>query len=260
VLSLLTAGKGRTLSAAQLLAACGLLGVSDNATRVSLSRLRREGRIAQAERGSYRLGAASFELAELAGAWRSRARCRRSFHGQYLALLTADLRRGDRTTIRRREHAIEVSGMRTWRHGLALRPDNLDGQGRALTERLKTLGFPDAVDMVTVSLNPDQEVSVCALWDVAAYEREAKRLTLEVHKFLRAGERLSTERRAKQSFWLGDEVIRFLLRDPLLPETWCDPSLVTDLTQAMEELDLRGHAVWADVLAEVGVRLPRRTR
>jgi hypothetical protein len=54
-----------------------------------------------------------------------------------------------------------------------------------------------------------------------------------------------------RSFWLGDEVLRFLARDPLLPESMADPEPRRALAEAMSTLDEQGFALWSSMLEEL---------
>lgn len=251
-LTVLTAARGHPLSAAQILAAGELLACSPNAMRVALSRLLADGSIAQHERGTYVLGTAFADVGAHVRAWRTGFAKQVAWKGRFVAVLVHALPRRDRTSARRRDRALALAGFRAWKHGVVLRPDNLAGGRAALADHLAKLGLDPDAPVVGLELDEARTKEVFGLWDVAADRARAVALEADVQKFVAQMDKRPPERVAAESFWLGDDVVRFLVRDPLLPEHVCDPAPRRALATAMGILDERGVAVWWEILMRAG--------
>lgn len=277
-LGLLGAARGRSLPVQALVKGGEILGVSGNAMRLTLSRLAARGDLRTEGRGRYVLsdlrrnavahvrtylggepGPQSGRRAPQAkpgsdeGGTTRRTTgfaARVPWQGRFLGVLTGDLSRRQPTDVARRERALLLSGFRAFRHGLWVRPDNLAG-GRVVVEgHLRRLGLDRDAEVITVELDGGQLREVEHAYDVAADEREARRLSTRVHQFL-AKKPQATAKVAAESYWLGDEVLRFLASDPLLPESMADPEPRRALAAAMSVLDERGFALWSSMLEEL---------
>lgn len=251
-LTVLTAARGHPLSAAQILAAGELLDCSPNAMRVALSRLLSDGSVAQRERGTYVLGRAFADVGAHVRAWRTGFAKQVAWKGRFIAVLVHALPRRDRTSARRRDRALALAGFRAWKHGVVLRPDNLKGGREALASHLAGLGLDPDAPVVGLELDAARTEEVFGLWDVAADRARALALEADVRSFVARMDKRPPARVAAESFWLGDEVVRFLVRDPLLPEHISDPGPRRALAEAMAELDARGVAIWWEILMRAG--------
>ncbi len=258
-LALLGAARGHALSAPALVGAAELLGSSANAMRIALSRLVASGDLVLEARGRYALSSERIGPFAHVRTFRTGFAERCAWHGGFVGVLTADLPRRNGALVRRRERALALVGMRMLRHGLALRPDNLEGGVPVVAAHLARLGLDDGAEVIGVTLDARQVREVEALYDVRADTARAVALEAKVRTLLaRMGTR-SKRKDAAESFYLGDEVLRFLARDPLLPESMADPAPRRGLAAAMGTLDERGHALWASLLEELE-REPKRKR
>lgn len=251
-LTVLTAARGHALSAAQILAAGELLDCSPNAMRVALSRLLSEGSIAQHERGQYVLGGTVADVGAHVRAWRTGFAKQVAWKGRFIAVLVHALPHRDRTSARRRDRALALAGFRAWKHGVVLRPDNLAGGRIAIAQHLAKLGLDPDAPVVGLELDDARTNEVFSLWDVAQDRARALALEADVQAFVERMEKRPAARVAAESFWLGDEVVRFLARDPLLPEAVSDPGPRRALAKAMSVLDERGVAIWWEILMRAG--------
>ena len=250
-LAFLGASRGRALSAATLVAGGEVLGVSGNAMRLSLSRLSARGEIVPETRGRYVLSPMRRSAIAHVCTFKTGFAARVPWKGGFLGVLLGDLSRSNTALVARRERALHLSGFRAFRHGLWLRPDNLAG-GRVVVEgHLHRLGLDRAADVVEVRLDSGQLRDAERGWDVAGDEKKARELGARVQRFLRASRNATTKKAAVGSFWLGDEVLRFLARDPLLPESMADPEPRRALAEAMSTLDEQGFALWSSMLEEL---------
>ncbi len=244
VLSLLSASRGQALTATAFVRAGEVLGVSGNAMRVALSRLSANGEIIAQSRGEYVLPERRRQAVAHVRRYRQGFMPRVKWSGAFVGVLTADLSRRNATQVSRRERALQLAGFRHFQHGLWLRPGNLEGGKTALANHVKELGFEDKADVIEVTLDEAQRRQFMRSYDVAGDEKRAKALLGRVKHFLRE----FSPGLAKESFFLGDEVLRFLARDPLLPDQLADTKPREELAAAMEALDERAFAVWHDIL------------
>jgi phenylacetic acid degradation operon negative regulatory protein len=250
-LSLLGASRGRALSAPVLVGAATLLGVTPNAMRVSLSRLVATGEVKPAGRGRYTLAPGRLGAVAHVRTYRTGFAARVAWKGGFLGVLTAALPRRNATQVQRRERALLLAGFRLFRHSLYVRPDNLKGGAVLVGAHLARLGLDRGADLVEVWLDGTQRKVVEAQWQVDADARQASALTARVRACVKAMPTQPWRRAAAASFWLGDEALRFLARDPLLPESLADPEPRQRLAEAMSALDERGYALWKTILDDL---------
>lgn len=249
-LSLLGASRGRALSASALIGGGELLGASSNATRIALSRLASSGDAVVESRGRYSLSAERRVAYAHVRTYRTGFAARVPWKGGFVAVLTADLPRRNPTAVRRRERALDLVGMRSYRHGVHIRPDNLEGGRAVVAAHLTSLGLDDEADVVGLALDATQVRAIEALYDVKKDVARASSLEAKVRAMLDGIDIRPKRDLAIESFWLGDEVLRFLARDPLLPESIADPAPRLALGDAMAELDEKAHALWMNLLTE----------
>lgn len=250
-LALLGAASGRPLSATALVGAAELLGSSGNAMRIALSRLVSSGDVELAGRGRYQLASAALAPVAHVRTFRTGFARRVAWKGGFLGVLTADLPRRHPTLVRRRERALDLVGLRLLRHGVFVRPDNLEGGMAVVAAHLARLGLDEEADVVGLTLDASRIRVVEKSYDVPRDTARAVALEARIHTLLgRMGGGKTRQRDARESFFLGDEVLRFLARDPLLPESLADPAPRRALAEAMTTLDARGHEVWNAMLDE----------
>lgn len=250
-LALLGASRGRSLSVPALVGCGELLGVSSNATRVALSRLASSGDVVAEDRGHYALSDARLRAFSHVRTFRSGFAARVPWRGGFLGVLTADLPRRNAALVRRREQALALVGMRAHRHGLHVRPDNLEGGRVVVAAHLLRLGLDDEAMVIGVTLDTAQLREVERRYDVRADAARATGLETKVRKLLAGRSRRPKRELAVACFFLGDEVLRFLARDPLLPESMADPAPRSALAEAMSTLDEEGHALWRGLMDEM---------
>lgn len=251
-LALLGAARGRSLSAPMFVGAGEILGVSGNAMRVALSRLSTSGDLVTEERGRYALAPSRRGAVAHVRTYRTGFAARVSWSGGFIGVLTAELPRKNAALVNRRQRALELSGFREFRHGLWVRPDNLEGGRAAIAAHLARLGLDDAAEVIEVRFDASQLKQVEKAWAVSADATRANALTTRVQRLVASMAKRPIHTVAAQSFWLGDEVLRFLARDPLLPASIADPEPRRRLADAMSTLDERGYATWQSLLEELG--------
>lgn len=245
ILNLLLGGGGGPLSARAAVASCALFGLRENTVRVALVRLAAAGLVEAAGRGAYRLGPNAAQLAADVATWRSAGQRLRDWDGGWIAVHAGPLGRSDRAALRARDRALGLLGLRELDRGLYLRPDNLAGGVDAARERLFRLGLePDAAVFVARGLDAGREARARALWDGAALDRGYHDTCRRLDEWLAHADGLELDVAAREAFLLGNEAIRQLVFDPLLPAPLVDAGARRRFIDAVVRFDAAGQAIW----------------
>jgi phenylacetic acid degradation operon negative regulatory protein len=256
ILNLLLGAGGDALSARDAVAACALLGIQENSARVALARLTAGGFLSASGRGTYTLGPAAQPLAEEVSTWRSASVPVRDWNGDWIAVHTGGLGRGDRVALRARERAFGLLGLAEFERGLFLRPDNLSGGVGAVRERLSRL-MPHAGFTVFVARAFDsaRDETARALWDGLALNNRYRTQANTLDSW--EASRLPLENAARESFVRGNNAIRERVFDPLLPEPMVDTAARDNFFAAVRRFDAVGQAIWQTFLCGVRSRAPQ---
>lgn len=267
LLNLLLAADGRTISAREAVAACALFEVGEGHARVALTRLVAGGLVEPVGRGAYRLGPAAADLAAEVAGWRDVARRAVDWSGGWIAVHVGALGRSDRAALRARSRAFELLGLRELERGLHLRPDNLAGGVASVRARLVALGL-DAAAPVFVARDFDAALDrrARALWDGSTLTRRyrdgARRLDAARP---RPGARAGLPAVLRDAWRTGNDAIRDMLFDPLLPAPLVDVDARRAFFDAVLRYDAAGRAIWQQFLAahrpatrDAAPRLPAR--
>ncbi len=251
ILNLLLGAEGGTMTARGAVAACALFGIRGNSVRVALARLSASGLVEPAGRGAYRLGPNAVTLAADVAGWRTAAQRVRDWAGGWVAVHAGHLGRSDRTALRARERALGLLGMRELERGLYLRPDNLAGGAADARARLLRLGLePEAAVFVAQGFDPARDRRARALWDGRALTKAYREARRRLERWLAGARSLDTPAAARESFLLGNEAIRQLVFDPLLPAPLVDVAARAGFVEAVLRFDAAGKSVWREFLEE----------
>jgi phenylacetic acid degradation operon negative regulatory protein len=246
ILTLLIA-EGGPLSAQDAINACALFGIQENSVRVAITRLAAEEMLeAEGRRGVYRLGPKAVGLASDVRMWRTaESRVRKDWNGDWIAVHCGALGRTDRTALRRRDRALDMLGFRELDTRLFVRPDNLVGGVKEARNRLHKLGLEEqAIVFVAKAFDEEVEKRARSLWKDTAKERAYKKWRTRLTSWLARSKRLDLRVAAKESFMLGNDAIRHLVFDPLLPEPLADVKERKAFAAAVLEFDRAGHEIW----------------
>lgn len=245
ILNLLLAAEDGELSARDAVTSCALFGIRENSVRVALVRLASAGLIEAAERGSYRLGASGAGLAAEVSTWRSAEKRVRAWQGGWVAVHVGNLLRSDRVALRARDRALLLLGLRELDRGLFVRPDNLTGGVAGVRERLHKLGLQeDAAVFLISQLDDEREARARTLWDGKSLNKSYRQTRQKIEKWQERADQLEPDAAARESFLLGNDAIRQLVFDPLLPDPLVDIVERRAFAAAVIELDRVGHAIW----------------
>ena len=249
ILRLLLGAGGAPLTARDAVRACALFGIPANGVRVALARLSAAGLVAPVERGAYRLGRRASTLAADVAAWRDANARTREWAGDWIGVHVGALGRSDRPALRARSRALGLLGLRELDRGLHVRPDNLAGGVDAVRSRLVRLGLErDAAVFRAGGFDADRERRARALWDGKALARGYRSTGARLERWLANARRLDLEAAARESFLLGDEAIRQLVFDPLLPPPLVDEQARAAFVGTVIRFDAAGQAIWRDFL------------
>lgn len=262
ILNLLLGAAGMTLAAREAVAACALFGIRENSVRVALVRLVASGLVEAAGRGEYRLGPKAAQLAADVGTWRDAERRVAAWNDDWIAVHVGDLGRSDRVALRARDRALGLLGLRELDRGLFVRPDNLAGGVAEARERLYKLGLePQAAVFVARAFDPARERRAAALWDGEALSRGYRDTRARLEQWLAGAGALGLDAAARESFLLGNDAIRQLVFDPLLPAPLVDVAARRAFVDAVLRFDAAGHEIWNRFLRdEVPSRSAARRR
>lgn len=245
ILKLMLANEHDRLAARDAVAACGLLGIRENSTRVALVRLASAELIEAAGRGAYRLGRQATGLAAEVTSWRTADERVTEWDQSWIAVHTGALKRADRAALHARERAMELLGLRELERELFVRPNNLVGGVVAVRDRLRKLA-PDFDAPVFVARDFDSERDPRArrLWNSKALTRGYRETRRKIEEWLEHADQLEPEVGARESYLIGDKAIRQLIFDPLLPAPLVDVDERRAFRDSVLRIDRKGHAIW----------------
>ncbi len=245
ILNLLLAAEDEVLGAREAIGACALFGIRENSVRVALARLAAAGLIEAAGRGSYRLGPAATGLAREVAHWRDAERRTRDWSGDWIGVHLGALPRSDRGATRARERALAMLGLRELDPGLYLRPDNLQGGVDAVRKRLIALGLEEqAAVFVLRDLDAAREQRARTLWDGKRLNRLYRDRRAALERWLQRADTLEADAAARESYLHGNEAIRQLVFDPLLPAPLVDVDARRAFADMVHQFDDIGHRIW----------------
>lgn len=251
IFSLVSASRGRTVTAAEVIAAGALFGVTDNNARVILLRLVTEGVLEQPARGVYGLSAGSRQLADEIRLWRTKESRVRPWRGDYAVVLAGTLRGLDLAARRRRAHALRLMGFGEFKSGLQVRPNNLENSIPHLRQRLMSLGLEETAQVFAASEFDAATIrAIHELWDCDLLNRRYEVETGKLQRWLDRSEDNRIETALRESYSLGAEAIRVIAFDPMLPESMVDSEARRRLVDAACRFDDVGHALWMRFLDE----------
>jgi phenylacetic acid degradation operon negative regulatory protein len=249
ILNLLLANNGAPLTAADAVGSCALFGIRENSVRVALVRLGSAGMIESAGRGSYRLGPKAAGLAQEVARWRSSESRVCEWSGDWIMVSTGNLGRSDRTALRCRQRALALLGLKELDACLHVRPNNLIGQAPAIRERLRKLGLEaDAPVFAATDLAPELDARARSLWHGEALNKAYRQTRQKLELWMANAHGLEPEVAARESYLLGNDAIRQLVFDPLLPAPLVDVTARRAFTEAVVAFDQAGHRIWGEQL------------
>ena len=130
-----------------------------------------------------------------------------------------------------------------------MRPDNLAGGLDAARRRLARLGLEREAAVFRASgFDAGRERRARALWDGKALARGYRGTAARLERWLAQAHRLDLEAAAREAFLLGDEAIRQIVFDPLLPAPLVDEQARAAFVDTVVRFDAAGQAIWKEFL------------
>ncbi len=251
ILSLLSQPRMAPLSLRQLVAWGELLGQKPAATRVTAGRLVKEDLLETVSRGVYRIGPAGSALKNKASEWMTALDQIRAWKGGWLCVHTAHLGKANRRNVRNRERAFRLFGFKELVDGVWVRPDNLAYTASEMYVALCQLGLePDAVLLRSDLIENGRAHSPLDLWAGDAlnadYDKGVEILRSSEQRL--KGQDLRSVTR--ETFLIGEQIIRQINADPLLPADCVDASKRESLVHAMKQYSSFCHSQWTAFLAQ----------
>jgi phenylacetic acid degradation operon negative regulatory protein len=244
ILDLLSPRGSRPMTAAAIVEACALFGISSNSARVTLARLCADGRLDRVGPGTYALSPTAEVLNRHVRGWARLDELVRPWNGGWLMVhLPRPLRSAARG---RAERALKMARLALAMPTLAVRPDNLCIEPAELCASLLDFGLAQRI-FISRGEVADREVAgrwARELWPVRKMRSDYARLATRIahsHKQLAA---TPFERALAETFILGGEAIRALVLDPLLPAEIVPGAGRARLLAAMLAYDRAGRALW----------------
>jgi phenylacetic acid degradation operon negative regulatory protein len=246
VLSLLSVPGVPEISVRQFTSWAALFDIDAAAMRVAIGRLVKAGLLCAAGRGVYRIGPRGESLSRTARGWRQVEDRLQDWRGEWLLVHTAHLGRSNRSALRAREQAMRLEGLKPLRPELWCRPANYRETLDATRLRLIPLGLPkEAVMLKAEALADDLAAEAAGLWPTVELEAGYARLQWALADSSSRLPRLALDDAARESFLIGEAVIRSINADPLLPEQFIDVAARRKLVSAMLAYDSLGRDIWA---------------
>ncbi|WP_439107912.1 PaaX [Congregibacter sp.] len=244
VLSLLSSPDLAEISVRQCLHWGELFEIDPTAMRVALGRLVKAGFLRSVARGRYAIGDRGEVLSKTARQWVSAEERVGSWDGRWLMAHTAHLGRRDKTVLKVREHALELVGFAGLYPGLWCRPANYLETPADTRERLLELGLEKEAVILRVDVLLGDKASVTELWPQRALEERYKTLTRAMLDSIGRGDSQDGEALVRETFLLGEAVIRQIASDPLLPDTMIDVKARRKMHETMVAYDAFGRRAW----------------
>jgi phenylacetic acid degradation operon negative regulatory protein len=254
ILNLMRAAEGRPVTAADAVTSAALFGIRENSVRVTLVRLAAAGLIESAGRGTYRLGPQATDLAHDLSGWRHSEERVTDWSGAWLMVSTGALGRSDRVALRRRDRALALLGFKALDNSLYVRPDNLKGHAAVARERLHRLGLENSAPVfIATDLDADLDAQARGLWQGQALTDAYIQTRQKLERWLSRWQELELDVAARECYLLGNESIRQLIFDPLLPDPLVDQQVRRDFTQCVLAFDEIGHQIWRRLLPSMSL-------
>lgn len=245
ILNLLGVTDDGTLSVAEAINACALFGITDNSVRVTLARLSQSKLIETTDRGIYRLGEAWQNIASDVAGWRNAEERLVQWEGKWVLAAIGTLPRSDRKILRNRQRALSMLGMKELATGLFIRPDNLVGGVVAVRQRLISLGLEDdAIIFRADEFDEDRQNRAAKLWNGDALAASYKQNIARLEEWAKNEAVLPFDIAAQESFILGDNAIREIVFDPMLPAPLVDEEQRRHFFKTMVHFDELGRRIW----------------
>ena len=254
ILNIVMAAEVKTLSIQDIISVCELFDVKANSVRVNVQRLTSDRLLSCVHRGLYQLGPAAKLMANQLSEWRNALQRIVPWRGDWLGVHCGSLGRTDRKALKNRERALFLNGFKELDRSLYIRPNNLIGGLDTVKIRLESMGLENgAIHLKISDFEPAVKSGIPGLWNFSDLNSGYTKSTTTLQNWLNQYESLEIQEAARQSFMLGNEAIKQMIYDPLLPEEWINGTARQAFIEILKEFDNTGHSIWRTVLENAEV-------
>lgn len=233
------------LRAGTLIERAAIFGIDPAAVRVALGRLTRDELARQVDRGVYAIGPGAAAVHAKARSWARVEQTIRPWQGRWVVVQTDHLGRTDRSRLQARERALRLTGFAVASSGLWVRPDNLRRDSLALAVGLEALGLDaGALLLAGCAAQPADDAAFRALWPVAELEAAYRYWLDEMRTSTKRVTAAAIPDAARESYLLGQSVLRAINSDPLLPAELIDVGLRGEMVEAMKRYNTLALRFW----------------
>jgi phenylacetic acid degradation operon negative regulatory protein len=245
LLSLFSQPNLNHMSVKQLIAWGELFEHEPATIRVAAGRLVKQGFLLAEQRGNYTIGTTDKSIRQLASTWRHSLERVDQWSGGWLCVYTAHLGRTSKQNIRVRERAFRLTGFKSLEKNLWCRPDNLIETADSTYSRLVEIGLENTAILMKVDhFNNDLTTSPMSLWSPEQLEKTYGLLVSLMEKSAQQLSDFDITQATRESFLIGEHVIRQINQDPLLPAEMGNVSARKALLATMIDYDRVCHPIW----------------
>lgn len=244
LLSLLSAQGMETITARECVDWGSLFAIEPTAMRVAVGRMVKDGHLKSLQRGLYSIGTQGEVLRQTARRWMNAEQRIGQWHETWLMVQTAHLARSNKVALRSREQALRLEGFALLCAGVWCRPANLVEPLLETWNRLLSLGLDREALLTHVTELHGTDADPRALWPRRELERGYASLTKTMLGSMRGLATLDVQAAARETFLIGESVIRQINADPLLPDAMIDAAARRTMSKIMLEYEARGREIW----------------
>ena len=247
ILSLLSAPGMESVEVGLFVRWGSLFDIDPAATRVAVGRLAKQGLITAVERGVYSIGPSGSLMAQTASQWVGVEDQIQPWLGGWIAVHTAHLGRTNKTALRARERALRLNGFAELVPGLWCRPDNFAQELELTRQGLIALGLESTAVVMQVSALPGTSAEeLYTLWPRKQLEAGYRQHIAAMAGSVKRLNSLGAAEAARETFLIGEAVIRCINADPLLPSQMVDSRARQELIARMVDYNEHGRRAWAE--------------
>ena len=245
VLSLLAGSEVPQISISRLIRAGTLFNIEAATMRVAVTRLMQSGHLESSDRGVYVPGPRSRALTTRVQKWKDVNDRKRDWDGEWLTALTQHLGRTNRKQVRARERALALSGYRETPQNFWVRSANLARDLQDHRNDLISIGADEGILIHRVCATASgEEAAWPGLWSVDVLRESYDRAIRTMEDSMKLVPDLPATVAAKETFLVGQSVIRAINYDPLLPKELGPDHRFRDMVMMMRTYNKVGIACW----------------